>query len=286
MTPHPLNVKTTGSSPLARGLLTKVTDDHICHGIIPARAGFTRRHAGHRKLCGDHPRSRGVYPGTPGTCAPISGSSPLARGLRRRRSAGDGDRRIIPARVGFTPGHGLRRPRQGDHPRSRGVYATRPCGLSTTCGSSPLARGLPKAEVVRRMRAGIIPARAGFTRGHHDPGPGAQDHPRSRGVYAPPCLSWTGWPGSSPLARGLPDLTTIREHLRRDHPRSRGVYSPCARCMRGLSGSSPLARGLRFWSPHRGGVIRIIPARAGFTPCAPPATRATSDHPRSRGVYV
>ena len=50
-------------------------------------------------------------------------------------------------------------------------------------------------------------------------------------------------------------------------------------------GSSPLARGLRFWSPHRGGVIRIIPARAGFTRSSTCGATATQDHPRSRGVY-
>ena len=32
-------------------------------------------------------------------------------------------------------------------------------------------------------------------------------------------------------------------------------------------------------------VSRIIPARAGFTSCASPRPRSSSDHPRSRGVY-
>ena len=50
-------------------------------------------------------------------------------------------------------------------------------------------------------------------------------------------------------------------------------------------GSSPLARGLPaavrrgIWEP------RIIPARAGFTRAHSTPTRATRDHPRSRGVY-
>ena len=51
-----------GSSPLARGLpqsIPKLTDRT---GIIPARAGFTRRKAGQPCLPRDHPRSRGVYP--------------------------------------------------------------------------------------------------------------------------------------------------------------------------------------------------------------------------------
>ena len=50
-----------GSSPLARGLLGAHLERYPEDGIIPARAGFTRRSV----PCGcpwwDHPRSRGVY---------------------------------------------------------------------------------------------------------------------------------------------------------------------------------------------------------------------------------
>ena len=50
-------------------------------------------------------------------------------------------------------------------------------------------------------------------------------------------------------------------------------------------GSSPLARGLRddFSLAHFRG--RIIPARAGFTPCGSNTCANCRDHPRSRGVY-
>ena len=51
-----------GSSPLARGLrLTETTRPHY-HGIIPARAGFTRLVVWTPTTRADHPRSRGVYP--------------------------------------------------------------------------------------------------------------------------------------------------------------------------------------------------------------------------------
>ena len=50
-------------------------------------------------------------------------------------------------------------------------------------------------------------------------------------------------------------------------------------------GSSPLARGLRHLHAQRGLVIRIIPARAGFTPAAGAPPGDGGDHPRSRGVY-
>ena len=50
-------------------------------------------------------------------------------------------------------------------------------------------------------------------------------------------------------------------------------------------GSSPLARGLPRRCGRRLAHRRIIPARAGFTPCPSPAASPHQDHPRSRGVY-
>ena len=117
---------TPGSSPLARGLLVL---DHGQPGrgrIIPARAGFTTSKGTPRVSMRDHPRSRGVYPVSRTMAEGGSGSSPLARGLRRvahpaRKATG-----IIPARAGFTHllcscSHLL-----WDHPRSRGVYSIFP----------------------------------------------------------------------------------------------------------------------------------------------------------------
>ena len=153
-------------------------------------------------------------------------------------------------------------------------------------GSSPLARGL-------RLRAGAAT---------YSP----VDHPRSRGVYACTCFLPWYWRGSSPLARGLrlrvgaqgqpgriiparAGFTSPRcgtTSSTRDHPRSRGVYPNPSIRFPMSPGSSPLARGLR---PRRLSVrfmVRIIPARAGFTNCAPPTASPTADHPRSRGVYT
>ena len=71
------------------------------------------------------------------------------------------------------------------------------------CGSSPLARGLPRHHFHRRRQDRIIPARAGFTV-ETDPGVrGLWDHPRSRGVYPFRRLGFSAVSGSSPLARGL-----------------------------------------------------------------------------------
>ena len=52
------------------------------------------------------------------------------------------------------------------------------------------------------------------------------------------------------------------------------------------AGSSPLARGLLFPSPTHPPTLRIIPARAGFTPHRARAPTWPGDHPRSRGVYT
>ena len=174
----------SGSSPLARGLRINAKTQDARLRIIPARAGFTRRPSQGNRRFQDHPRSRGVY-GTIESHAPVpEGSSPLARGLH-----------VL-----------LRSRRHGpvDHPRSRGVYNNSFPGARETIGSSPLARGLPRGPGYFRLPGGIIPARAGFTLHHHGIYSASRDHPRSRGVYRRRKSGWLSFPGSSPLARGLP----------------------------------------------------------------------------------
>ena len=193
----------SGSSPLARGLHVHCGFLWFVCGIIPARAGFTGvRDARHRPPA-DHPRSRGVYT-VDGTLARnISGSSPLARGLRDRHGQFFQRVRIIPARAGFTTVDGTLARNISDHPRSRGVYRRRPPDDHEPQGSSPLARGLPSGSSRISRPGGIIPARAGFTdiwAGSSSP---CRDHPRSRGVYAADTAVKLVASGSSPLARGL-----------------------------------------------------------------------------------
>ena len=173
-------------------------------------------------------------------------------------------------------------------------------------GSSPLARGLPQAGHPVGDRRGIIPARAGFTSRILVRRRRMKDHPRSRGVYEVTHFMMLPAAGSSPLARGLPrqprqhpprvriiparaGFTPPRRGWRRewwDHPRSRGVYRARMTVLRRFQGSSPLARGLRGHEPGRRRPRRIIPARAGFTPRRRSRGCASTDHPRSRGVYV
>ena len=295
-----------GSSPLARGLLLRLSPRDQPVRIIPARAGFTRVWLAGDAGRWDHPRSRGVYPVGAAPQVGESGSSPLARGLQSAVAVHADDVGIIPARAGFTfcsPPSALVKP---DHPRSRGVYLYDMRSPQPASGSSPLARGLPGDLRAVRNHKRIIPACAGFT-GREPPSVRRPpDHPRSRGVYA-----WKEWDpkehvGSSPLARGLPggqDLTIGAGRIiparagftqepgeeftgGQDHPRSRGVY--LVRCLRRLCslGSSPLARGLPLTLHQDIRAQRIIPARAGFTAMSWRPSGWGRDHPRSRGVYV
>ena len=234
-----------GSSPLARGLRARPVDGPAAGRIIPARAGFTQSTCQNQQSDTDHPRSRGVYCHYRGLLSGRWGSSPLARGLRRRPLRGLAGERIIPARAGFTPTRtGMTRSRP-DHPRSRGVYINRRSDVVSERGSSPLARGLPLIAFSLAVPGGIIPARAGFTRARCRPGSRPADHPRSRGVYSLAPGSFPTPMGSSPLARGLLVVPTPRWGVvgiiparagftathtmfrlpETDHPRSRGVYS-------------------------------------------------------------
>ena len=174
----------TGSSPLARGLLPRIPCFGYPKRIIPARAGFTGR------------GRRGSWSGC--------GSSPLARGLREAVSELVGGGGIIPARAGFTGEVGVRAVHFRDHPRSRGVYISRYVDSLLSKGSSPLARGLPRPRTATIRPCRIIPARAGFTFASALLRATSQDHPRSRGVYTNSFPHGSISHGSSPLARGLP----------------------------------------------------------------------------------
>ena len=172
-----------------------------------------------------------------------------------------------------------------DHPRSRGVYTTPTRGLSSSPGSSPLARGLRRGPGREDRERWIIPARAGFTQATPRRAAAPADHPRSRGVYPNPVGLTTNYFRIIPARAGFTCRGFGAWLCQWDHPRSRGVYLRTCCCRPMFSGSSPLARGLR---PHhsqagiRGG---IIPARAGFTGIDFEVTGGLSDHPRSRGVY-
>ena len=215
----------------------------------------------------------------------LSGSSPLARGLRLQRALGEDRGRIIPARAGFTSPTCPTPTRTSDHPRSRGVYM-RFCPLFWfVLGSSPLARGLRDRGERLHGPMRIIPARAGFTLDGHQCGGGLADHPRSRGVYITAALTAAGVPWIIPARAGFTHPCRSGRPAWPDHPRSRGVYGAAAGRRLAAAGSSPLARGLLDASTDEGKKTGIIPARAGFTVGRASSRRRRTDHPRSRGVY-
>ena len=196
----------------------------------------------------------------------VVGSSPLARGLRDQDTAAVPNRRIIPARAGFTGPGPIRSMDRKDHPRSRGVY---------------------EVEVVLRdVFDGIIPARAGFTGPTQGTTGRRRDHPRSRGVYCGGQRRPRRRRGIIPARAGFTTGDVLGRGFPRDHPRSRGVYEELLGDPDGAVGSSPLARGLPGGPGGVDEAGRIIPARAGFTCETRPAPASCWDHPRSRGVYV
>ena len=294
-----------GSSPLARGLPYVSRHKVAPSGIIPARAGFTHAPSVRASDFADHPRSRGVYSARESSIPMMKGSSPLARGLRRRARCRACARRIIPARAGFTEDLHEGREDSSDHPRSRGVYLSEVIRGGMRAGSSPLARGLRIVGLVGCPRGRIIPARAGFTPSPRRGWRHIEDHPRSRGVYSSDTICWGSGNGSSPLARGLPTVipappkapgiiparagftsrNDCTDPASTDHPRSRGVYPRRLGSIMRACGSSPLARGLLANIDMMIVEDRIIPARAGFTLAVFVTSWAREDHPRSRGVY-
>ena len=195
----------------------------------------------------------------------MSGSSPLARGLRHGKRPRQRRLGIIPARAGFTSFLVMKGPVAPDHPRSRGVYHLidehlQACSVDHPrsrgvyllqssaslrgIGSSPLARGLPCREPTIRNIPGIIPARAGFTQQHHSQQAYRPDHPRSRGVYAGWLEEGLGGAGIIPARAGFTLTSELGQGTSTDHPRSRGVYRLLALVVVIGIGSSPLARGL------------------------------------------
>ena len=103
---------TSGSSPLARGLL-----------VPAAQEWFARR---------DHPRSRGVYAAARAEAAEAEGSSPLARGLRGLVILPEILAGIIPARAGFTLADRW-------YPNEPVVYQT-PAAFTADLGPAPPGR--------------------------------------------------------------------------------------------------------------------------------------------------
>ena len=91
--------------------------------------------------------------------------------------------------------------------------------------------------------------------------------------------------GSSPHARGAPDLLVGRKPQARDHPRMRGEHKYKGELLYKVKGSSPHARGALHDRIPESLVCGIIPACAGSTRDAQFCKGKRGDHPRMRGEH-
>ena len=173
-----------GSSPLARGGLSRMQSWGIPLGLIPARAGRTSA--------------------DPRASLASRGSSPLARGGRPGRAAQDPRPGLIPARAGRTCEATVSGRVCGAHPRSRGADRRASVSKQALKGSSPLARGGLTIVPKLGLWPGLIPARAGRTRTSRSRRTPPRAHPRSRGADDGSSRAGSSLEGSSPLARGGP----------------------------------------------------------------------------------
>ena len=194
----------SGSSPRGRGKPELFQLAAVRPGLIPARAGKTRRSPASRSTPAAHPRAGGENLANTSTRSAPRGSSPRGRGKRRERRHEARRTRLIPARAGKTLG--LRRTlcARPAHPRAGGENPRRMAVLTRGCGSSPRGRGKHFRRSDRCDRRRLIPARAGKTHTVHARHGRPTAHPRAGGenVAGLPCGYVAR--GSSPRGRGKP----------------------------------------------------------------------------------
>ena len=70
---------------------------------------------------------------------------------------------LIPAHAGKTSANWFQFSVVRAHPRSRGENQPKPPRTQHRAGSSPLTRGKPKLELLKRYLGGLIPTHAGKT---------------------------------------------------------------------------------------------------------------------------
>ncbi len=177
--------------------------------------------------------------------------------------------------------------------------------LSTSSGSSPLARGTLDKCLINISWHRFIPAGAGNTRPCRRPAPTPAVHPRWRGEHSSLPFQAAPTSGSSPLARGTPRNLVFRPLDIRFipagagntrpaaaaarsipvHPRWRGEHPTHSRRSASRRGSSPLARGTHLAQHPARRPMRFIPAGAGNTRRGCFLKAAKAVHPRWRGEH-
>ncbi len=195
-----------GSSPRARGTPLSKSPNRHPYRFIPACAGNTTKDSFVFPQNTVHPRVRGEHQAKARAAEGIDGSSPRARGTRLKRGVMPHSHRFIPACAGNTSTKPRRAVLFSVHPRVRGEHEIKYLRRDVDYGSSPRARGtrnmpLPSSDVKR-----FIPACAGNTYSCQPCRRGMPVHPRVRGEHYPCQLPSLQLRGSSPRARGTPDI--------------------------------------------------------------------------------
>ena len=152
-----------GSSPRARGTLPVPEGQLRELRFIPAGAGNTTARIAGPMMFSVHPRGRGEHIFKLRNEHIVCGSSPRARGTRRRRRHPLRARRFIPAGAGNTVVNMLTVPRSAVHPRGRGEHLQSLRKAGKIAGSSPRARGTQGRPYAVPQVLRFIPAGAGNT---------------------------------------------------------------------------------------------------------------------------
>ena len=213
-----------GSSPRARGTHGGAESHAETGRFIPACAGNTQGPAPHLlAAAGSSPRARGTLQGK------------LVAGLQFR---------FIPACAGNTASRRTGLSIAPVHPRVRGEHQLTVHRAWSHSGSSPRARGTRVKVSSLMVVLRFIPACAGNTasspssprlssvhprvRGEHSPNADQPGHlfgssPRARGT---PDVSWPQWPAQRfiPACAGNTRPTPVRLPLMAVHPRVRGEH--------------------------------------------------------------
>ena len=176
-----LPVGSPGSSPRGRGKRTLGSGAGFSLRLIPARAGKTPRPSPEPSTPRAHPRAGGENGMMVEAPKPGAGSSPRGRGKLTRSPRRTKPVGLIPARAGKTSASTGRTLRRRAHPRAGGENHSFVRKGDASAGSSPRGRGKLDRSIVTPVSPGIIPARAGKTRGCWLPAAPPQAHPRAGG---------------------------------------------------------------------------------------------------------
>ena len=195
-----------GSSPHARGTCPSASACCLPHRFIPACAGNAMTRVKLLLTVAVHPRMRGERSSSSATRSRAGGSSPHARGTHWNGGKDSAPRRFIPACAGNAPGHPGPVPGVPVHPRMRGER-TGAARLNVIAGgSSPHARGTRWSRLTNRPNPRFIPACAGNAFSAEIVHRLRPVHPRMRGERMKRPSAYHSRTGSSPHARGTPDV--------------------------------------------------------------------------------